>query len=83
MTSAQEEELLPDWPMRVRWADSRKVRLGEPERVAGKALRQGRLVEEEEVFATTNSSSCTVAGEYLTLEVLWGQESRQAGLWQA
>ena len=63
VTSVQEEELLPDWLMSVRWVDSGKVRLGELERVAGKALRQGRLVEEEEAFAKTNSSSCTLAAK--------------------
>ena len=60
VTSVQEEELPPDWPRSVQWADSGKVRLGELERMA---LRQGRLVEEEEAFAKTNSSSCTLAAK--------------------
>ena len=45
MTCAQNGEPFSDWLMSVWWADTGKVRLGETQRVAEWALRQGRLVE--------------------------------------
>ena len=51
MTVAQSGEPNSDWLMSVWWADS-----GEAWRLAGLALRQGRLVEEEELVAKVGVS---------------------------
>ena len=46
MTGAQSGEPNCDWLMSVWWADSGEVWLRVARRLAGWALRQGRLVEE-------------------------------------
>ena len=47
MTVAQSGEPNSDWLMSVWWADSREAWRRVARRLAGWALRQGRLVEEE------------------------------------
>ena len=80
--------------MSVWWADSGEVRLGEARRLAGWALRRGRLVEliprqgrlVEEVllaFFMSNSSKGTWEAGRVAQVVTQGQESRQLGFWQA
>ena len=59
MTVAQSGKLNSDWPMSVWWADLGEAWRRGARRLAGWALRQGRLVEEELVAlveAAGNSS---------------------------
>ena len=59
VTVAQSRKPNSDWLMSVRWADSREAWRRVARRLAGWALRQGRLVEEEllaGVEAAENSS---------------------------
>ena len=69
VTGAQSGEPNFDWLMSVWWADSREAWRRVAQRLAGWALRQGRLVEEELLAGAVENSSGGIQWEAMVVKV--------------